>query len=64
MFKKILDKVRQFAKEGIFHIFGSRVIAQVGAMISSMVVIRFLEKTEYGYYVDAVKGRCPRIALK
>ena len=54
MIKKVLDKVRQFAKEGMFHIFGSRVIAQVGAMISSMVVIRFLEKTEYGYYVDAV----------
>ena len=54
MIKKILDKVRQFAKEGMFHIFGSRVIAQVGAMISSMVVIRFLEKTEYGYYVDAM----------
>ena len=53
MIKTILEKVRQYAKEGIFHIFGSRVISQVGAMISSMVVVRFLDKTQYGHYVDA-----------
>lgn len=53
MIKKILEKLRQFWGEGLFHIFGSRVIAQVGALISSMVVVRFLEKTEYGYYVSA-----------
>ena len=53
MIKKFIEKLRQFAKEGLFHIFGSRVIAQVGTLISSMVVIRFLEKTEYGHYVSA-----------
>ena len=53
MIKKLWEKLRQFAQEGLFHIFGSRVISQVGALISSMVVIRFLEKVEYGYYVSA-----------
>lgn len=53
MMKQYLEKLRQFAREGMFHIFGSKVIAQVGALISSMVVVRFLEKTEYGYYVSA-----------
>ena len=53
MIKKLFEKVRQFAKEGLFHIFGSRVISQVGALISSMVVVRFLEKAEYGHYVSA-----------
>lgn len=53
MINKLLTKLRQYAKEGLFHIFGSRVIAQVGGLISSMVVIRFLEKTQYGYYVSA-----------
>ena len=53
MIKEFWEKLRQFAQEGLFHIFGSRVISQVGALISSMVVIRFLEKVEYGYYVSA-----------
>ena len=47
MIKQLLEKLRQFAKEGFFHIFGSQVIAQVGGLMSSMVVIRFLEKAEY-----------------
>ena len=53
MIKKLLNSLRQFAREGLFHIFGSRLISQVGGLISSMVVIRFLEKTQYGYYVSA-----------
>lgn len=53
MINKIFERMQQFAKEGLFHIFGSRVISQVGALISSMVVIRFLEKAEYGHYVSA-----------
>lgn len=54
MIKQLLEKIRQFAKEGLFHIFGSKVIAQVGGLISSVVVVRFLEKAEYGYYVNAL----------
>ena len=53
MKEKLFEKIQQFAKEGLFHIFGSRMISQVGSLISSMVVIRFLEKTEYGHYVSA-----------
>ncbi|MBR6761813.1 MAG: polysaccharide biosynthesis C-terminal domain-containing protein [Oscillospiraceae bacterium] len=54
MIKQLLEKVRHYAKEGLFHIFGSKVIAQVGGLISSMLVIRFLDKVEYGHYVNAV----------
>lgn len=53
MIKGLIEKVKQFSKEGLFHIFGSRVLSQVGALISSMVVVRALEKVEYGHYVDA-----------
>ena len=54
MIKQLFEKLRQFAKEGLFHIFGSKVIAQVGGLISSMLVIRFLDKADYGHYVNAV----------
>ena len=53
MIKQLLDKLRQYAKEGLFHIFGSQVIAQVGGLISSVIVIRQLEKVTYGHYVSA-----------
>ena len=45
--------MRQYAREGLFHIFGSQVIAQVGGLISSVIVIRQLEKVAYGHYVSA-----------
>lgn len=51
--KKLLDILRNYTKEGFFHIFGSRLISQACGLLSSVVVIRFLEKTEYGYYVSA-----------
>ena len=54
MIKKLIEKVRGYAKEGLFHIFGSKMIAQVGGLISSVIVIRHLEKIDYGCYVDAV----------
>lgn len=53
MIKKLLDILRRYVKEGLFHIVGSRVISQVGGLISSMIVIRHLEKLNYGHYVDA-----------
>ena len=54
MIKQLICKLRQFGKEGLFHIFGSKMIAQVGGLISSVIVIRGLEKVDYGYYVNAV----------
>jgi len=54
MLKNLIEKIRSYAKEGLFHIFGSKMIAQVGGLISSVVVIRHLEKIDYGCYVDAV----------
>ena len=56
MIKKLLETLRNYVKEGLFHIVGSRVIAQVGGLISSMVVIRFLEKIQYGHYVSATNA--------
>ena len=54
MVKQFIDKIRTYSKEGLFHIFGSKMVAQVGGLISSVVVIRHLEKVDYGSYVDAV----------
>ena len=54
MIKQLIDKIRRFSKEGLFHIFGSKMVAQVGGLISSVIVIRHLEKVDYGSYVDAV----------
>ena len=54
MIKQLIERIRSYSKEGLFHIFGSKMIAQVGGLISSVVVIRHLEKVDYGSYVDAV----------
>ena len=54
MIKQFIEKLRNYAKEGLFHIFGSKMVAQIGGLISSVVVIRHLEKVDYGSYVDAV----------
>ena len=54
MIKNLIEKIRAYAKEGLFHIFGSKIVAQVGGLISSVIVIRYLEKVDYGYYVDAI----------
>jgi len=54
MIKNLIEKLRSYGKEGLFHIFGSKMVAQVGGLISSVVVIRHLEKIDYGSYVDAV----------
>ncbi len=51
--KKILILIRNYANEGLFHIFGSSVLAQVGALISSFLVVRWLPKINYGNYVAA-----------
>ena len=54
MIKNLIEKIRTYAKEGLFHIFGSKMVAQVAGLISSVVVIRHLEKLDYGSYVNAV----------
>ena len=54
MIKQLLEKLKQYSKDGLFHIFGSKLIAQIGGLISSVIVIRGLEKVDYGYYVNAV----------
>lgn len=51
--KKLKQILSRFAREGLFHIFGSGVLAKVGGIISSVLVVRNLPKTEYGSYVDA-----------
>lgn len=51
--KQLINQAKNLIKEGFFHIFGSSVLAQVGSLLSSMIVIQGLPKTEYGYYVNA-----------
>ena len=52
-FKEALSEFRKLAKGGLFYIFGSSVVAQIGALLSSFLVIRNLSKVEYGGYVSA-----------
>lgn len=51
--RKLIEQVKLLINEGLFHVFGSGVLAQVGGLISSVIVIRRLPKVEYGYYVNA-----------
>lgn len=51
--KKVIDTIKQYAQAGFFHIFGSGVLAQIGGLISSIIVIRPLPKEAYGYYANA-----------
>ena len=51
--KELFNKLKQLGKEGLFHIFGSSILAKVGGILSSVIVIRHLPKDIYGSYVDA-----------
>ena len=51
--KKLFGKFKQLGKEGLFHIFGSGIVAKVGGILSTVIVIRHLPKDIYGCYVDA-----------
>lgn len=53
MIQEFKKKFAQLAREGLFHIFGSGVLAKVGGIISSVIVIRNLPKVSYGSFVDA-----------
>lgn len=53
MIKKIVRIIKEYMKRGLFHIFFSNVFSQVCGLISSIVVIRYLPKGDYGSYVGA-----------
>ena len=53
MIKNTFSKIKKLGREGLFHIFGSSVLAKIGGIVSSVVVIRKLPKETYGSYVDA-----------
>lgn len=53
MLKDLKNRIVQLGREGLFHIFGSGVLAKVGGIISSVIVIRNLPKASYGSFVDA-----------
>ena len=50
---EIWKQLKQLFHGGLFHIFGSSVLAEAGGLISSIVVIRHLPKLDYGQYVAA-----------
>ena len=53
MWNQLINKIKQLGREGLFHIFGSGVLAKVGGILSSVIVIRNLPKVSYGSFVDA-----------
>lgn len=53
MINKLYNQLRHAAQNGLFHIFGSGVLAQVLGLVSAVVVVRALPKVDYGYYTLA-----------
>ncbi len=53
MFKKVFEKIKGIYQGGLLHIFGSNVLSNVFALLSSVLVVRFLPKISYGFYVEA-----------
>lgn len=47
------EKIREMISGGIIWIFGGSIVSQICGMISSMVVIQFLPKNDYGCFVSA-----------
>ena len=48
-----MHRIKGSYKGGLFHIFGSSVIVNVCHLLSSVLVVRFLPKLQYGNYVSA-----------
>lgn len=53
MMKRLLNKIIELAKDGLFHIFGGSVVSKIVGVLSTVVVIRQLDKAAYGQYVSA-----------
>lgn len=51
--KRIISSIKTSFKDGLLHIFGSSFISKLCGLISSIFVIRLLDKIDYGYYVSA-----------
>ena len=51
--KKLFLKIKEFAKDGLFHIFGGSVVSKIVGVLSTFFVIRHLDKVAYGEYVSA-----------
>ena len=51
--KKLFRKIKEFAKDGLFHIFGGSVVSKISGTLSTFIVIRQLDKISYGEYVSA-----------
>lgn len=52
--KFITNSYEKLFSTGFFHIFGSNVINKILAFISSICVVRFVSKAEYGIYTAAL----------
>jgi len=50
---KLFQKIKELAKDGMFHIFGGSVVSKVVGVLSTFFVIRHLDKIAYGEYVSA-----------
>lgn len=51
--KQIKEWFKGVCADGILYIFGSGVFAQLCSVLSSVLVIQYLSKTDYGNYVNA-----------
>lgn len=57
------QKVSKLIKTGFFHIFGSSVINKIISFLSSVILVRVLTKSEYGYFTYSWNIYCILILL-
>lgn len=53
MYQKIINKIAGLAKGGFFHIFMGNTLIKMIAFVSSIVIVRLVDKTEYAYLTYA-----------
>ncbi len=53
MLKKLFDKIKKYVPADMLWVFGSGAASQLFGFLSSVIVVRMLNKAEYGLYVGA-----------
>ena len=52
-FEKIHNILKKFKRTGFVHLFGSSVINNILAFVSSFILVRLIPKADYGVYANA-----------
>ena len=53
MYQKVISKIKGLLKGGFFHIFLGNTLVKMIAFVSSIVIVRLVDKNEYAYLTYA-----------